>query len=117
MGVGAVIFFHFSFIFLSVKKNMEGGGSKHLPTIPTLLQTQMPPPFPPPPPPSSFSGYTLVDRNHFTKLLAKGKGEDKEEANRQLSQVVKRGPRKKQEELHVKTVEVEEMEVEEEVGL
>ena len=43
--------------------------------------------------------------------------EDEEGANRQLGQVVKRGPRKKNEELEVDMVEVEEMEVEAEVGL
>ena len=62
------------------------------------------------------AGRSLV-LHDFAKLLAKGKGEDKEKANRQLGQVVKRGPRKKKEELEVQTVEVEEMEVEAEVGL
>ena len=62
------------------------------------------------------AGRSLV-LHDFAKLLAKGKGEDEEKANRQPGQVVKRGPRKKKEELEGETVEVEEMEVEAEVGL
>ena len=52
------------------------------------------------------AGHSLV-LHDFAKLLAKGKGEDEEEANRQLGQGVKKGPRKKKEELEVETVEVE----------
>ena len=61
------------------------------------------------------AGRSLV-LNDFAKLLAKGKWEEVK-AKRQRGQVVKRGPRKKKEELEVQTVEVEEMEVEAEVGL
>ena len=51
------------------------------------------------------------------RLLAAFQRQELKDANRKLGQVVKRGPRKKKEELEGETVEVEEMEVEAEVGL